>query len=88
MSKYTDLYNEKKKTAAEAIELIQDRDWIFTAQAAAEPVGILKELQHLKETGVKDVVLNTCRPMDYPAIHDPEMKAVVKRMVSSYQYKK
>ena len=77
MSKYTDLYNEKKKTAAEAIELIGDRDWIFTAQAAAEPVGILKELQHLKETGVKDVVLNTCLPMDYPALHDPEMKAVM-----------
>lgn len=48
MSKYTDLYNQKKKTAAGAIEMIRNRDWIFTAQAAAEPVGILQELQHLK----------------------------------------
>lgn len=77
MSKYADLYNRKKKTAKGAIEMIQDRDWIFTAQAAAEPVGILNELQHLKETGVKDIVFNTCLPMDYPALHDPEMKAVM-----------
>ncbi len=52
--------------------MIRDREWIFTAQAAAEPVGILNELQHLKETGVKDIVFNTCLPMDYPALHDPE----------------
>ena len=73
MVNYIDMYNEKKRTAAQALELIQDRDWIFTAQAAAEPVGILNELQHLKDTGVKDIVLNTCLPMDYPALHDPEM---------------
>lgn len=53
MSKYIDLYNQKKKTAAGAIEMIRNRDWIFTAQAAAEPVGILQELQHLKDTGVQ-----------------------------------
>ena len=64
MVNYIDMYNEKKRTAAQALELIQDRDWIFTAQAAAEPVGILNELQHLKDTGVKDIVLNTCLPMD------------------------
>ena len=77
MSKYTDLYNQKKKTAAGAIEMIRNRDWIFTAQAAAEPVGILQELQHLKDTGVRDIILNTCLPMDYPALHDPEMKKIM-----------
>ena len=77
MSKYIDLYNQKKKTAAGAIEMIRNRDWIFTAQAAAEPVGILQELQHLKDTGVRDIILNTCLPMDYPALHDPEMKKIM-----------
>ena len=65
MSKYIDLYNQKKKTAAGAIEMIRNRDWIFTAQAAAEPVGILQELQHLKDTGVRDIILNTCLPIGY-----------------------
>ena len=64
MSKYIDLYNQKKKTAAGAIEMIRNRDWIFTAQAAAEPVGILQELQHLKDTGVRDIILN----LDYSRI--------------------
>ena len=82
MVNYIDMYNEKKRTAAQALELIQDRDWIFTAQAAAEPVGILNELQHLKDTGVKDIVLNTCLPMDYPALHDPEMAKVMSRVPS------
>lgn len=77
MSKYIDLYNQKKKTAAGAIEMIRNRDWIFTAQAAAEPVGILQELQHLKDTGVRDIILNTCLPMDYPALHDLEMKKIM-----------
>ena len=57
--------------------MIRNRDWIFTAQAAAEPVGILQELQHLKDTGVRDIILNTCLPMDYPALHDPEMKKIM-----------
>ena len=36
------------------------------------------ELQHLKDTGVKDVILQSCIPsVDYPVFHDPEMKAVM-----------
>jgi len=72
------LYEEKKKSAREALELIKDGDWIFTAQAAAEPLAIMNELQYLKETGVKDIVLNTCLPRDYPALTDPEMASVMR----------
>ena len=68
--KYLALYNKKKKSAKEALDMIQSRDWIFTAQAAAEPLAIINELQHLKETGVTDIVLNTCLPRDYPALND------------------
>ena len=35
---YLALYDQKKKSAKEALDLIQSRDWIFTAQAAAEPL--------------------------------------------------
>lgn len=74
---YLALYDQKKKSAKEALDLIQSRDWIFTAQAAAEPLAIMNELQHLKETGVTDTVLNTCLPRDYPALHDPEMAKIM-----------
>lgn len=36
------------------LELIQDNDYIFVAQAAAEPAAILSHMQHLKNTGVKN----------------------------------
>ena len=40
---YLALYDQKKKSAKEALDLIQSRDWIFTAQAAAEPLAIMNE---------------------------------------------
>lgn len=75
---YQKLYNERKRTPQEALELIQDTDYVFSAQAAGEPEAILDHLQHLKNTGVKDVVLNTCLPLKpYPAFHDPELEGIL-----------
>ncbi|MGI6108487.1 MAG: acetyl-CoA hydrolase/transferase family protein [Eubacteriaceae bacterium] len=73
-----ELYEEKKMTANEALDLIQDGDYMFSAQAAGEPVAILENLQHLKETGVKGTTLNTCLPLkNYEAFNDPEMIGVM-----------
>lgn len=71
-------YDEKVKTAKEALELIQDGDYIFSAQATGEPIEIMSNLQHLKETGVKDCKLVTCLPLrDYDYFHDQEMKGIL-----------
>ena len=72
------MYNEKRMTAEQALDLIKDNDYIFSAQAAGEPAAILSKLQHLKETGVKNTTLNTCLPLQYyEAFKDPEMKGVM-----------
>ena len=71
-------YREKCMSAEQLLELIQDRDYLFSAQAAAEPAAILSHLQHLKNTGVKDVLLQTCLPIqDYAIFHDPEMEGIL-----------
>lgn len=78
MKTVQDIYNEKKMSAREALALIQDHDYIFSAQAAGEPEAILSELQVLKETGVKDCYINTCLPIKpYPAFHDPELRGIL-----------
>ena len=51
MNQYQELYKKKRMSAEQALELIQDGDSMFSAQAAAEPQAILSKLQHLKETG-------------------------------------
>lgn len=78
MNTYQEQYQRKKMSARQLLELVQDRDYIFSAQAAGEPAAILSEMQYLKETGVKDVVLNTCLPIqDYPVFHDPQMQGTL-----------
>ncbi len=78
MTTFQEQYNAKLKTASEALDLIKDNDYIFSAQAAAEPIEIMSNLQHLKETGVKNCILTTTLPIrDYPSFHDPEMKGVL-----------
>lgn len=73
-----EIYQNKVMTADQALELIQDGDYIFSAQAAGEPIEIMSHLQHLKETGVKGCHLNTCLPLrDYPVFHDKEMKGIL-----------
>ena len=78
MKSFQALYNEKKMSAEQLLSLIQDNDYIFTAQAAAEPEAILSNMQYLKKTGVKNVVLQTCLPIkDYPVFHDHEMEGIL-----------
>ncbi len=65
-------------TADRLLEKIQSHDYIFCAQAAGEPEAILSHMQHLKETGVEDVCLQTCLPIkDYPVFHDPQMRGIL-----------
>lgn len=78
MTQYEQMYRQKLKTADEALELIRDGDYMFSAQAAGEPEALLSRLQHLKETGVRNTTLNTCLPLKYyPAMQDPEMEGVM-----------
>ena len=78
MNQYQELYQKKKMTAEQALELIKDGDYMFSAQAAAEPQAILSKLQHLKNTGVRGTTLNTCLPIqDYAAMRDPEMRGIM-----------
>ena len=75
---YQSIYQSKKKSPEKLLELIRDRDYIFVAQAAAEPAAILSHMQHLKNTGVKDVILQTCLPIqNYPVFHDHEMDGIL-----------
>lgn len=74
----SEIYQSKRMSAEQALELIRDGDHIFSAQAAAEPIELMSHLQHLKETGVKNCRLTTCLPLrDYPCFHDQEMKQVL-----------
>ena len=78
MNQYQELYKKKRMSAEQALELIQDGDSMFSAQAAAEPQAILSRLQHLKETGVKGTTLNSCLPIQYyDAMKDPEMTGIM-----------
>ena len=80
MNQYQELYKKKRMSAEQALELIQDGDSMFSAQAAAEPQAILSKLQHLKETGVKGTTLNSCLPIQYyDAMKDPEMAGIMSR---------
>lgn len=78
MKTFEQLYQEKKTTPEGLLELIQDRDYIFCAQAASEPDAILQHMAHLKNTGVRDVVFNTCLPIHkYEWFHDEEMRGIL-----------
>ena len=78
MKSFEELYNEKKMSAEQALELIQDGDYMFSAQAAGEPAAILSKLQHLKTTGVKNTTINTCLPLQYyEAFKDPQMQGIL-----------
>lgn len=78
MKTVQEIFASKVKSAKEALDLIQDGDYIFSAQAAGELIEIMSNLQHLKETGVKGCHLNTCLPLrDYPVFHDQEMKGIL-----------
>lgn len=78
MTKYNEMYTQKVMTAEQALEMIQDNDYMFCAQAAGEPTAILDKMQYLKETGVKNTTINTCLPLkDYAWLHDSAMKGIM-----------
>ena len=78
MNQYQELYKKKRMSAEQALELIQDGDSMFSAQAAALPQASLPNLHPLKETGVKGTTLNSCLPIQYyDAMKDPEMAGIM-----------
>ena len=56
MNEFEKMYETKKMTAEQALSLIKDNDYMFSAQAAGEPAAIMSKLQYLKETGVKNTI--------------------------------
>ena len=77
MNRYQEEYAQKKMSAQQVLENIRSNDFIFTPMAASCPDALMGELQHLKDTNVENVILQTCIPTDYPAFHDPEMDKVL-----------
>ncbi len=78
MKDIKELYKEKCMSVYQMLDLIEDGDYIFSAQAASEPAAILSELQYLKNTGVKDVILHTCLPIqDHAIFHNQEMEGIL-----------
>lgn len=79
MNQYDEMYAKKCMTAEEAIGLLQDGDCMFSAQAAAEPVAFLEKLPYLKQTKLKNLVINTCLPIqDFSYFHDQELKGILR----------
>lgn len=67
-------YDMKKKTIEEVLALIQDRDYVLSAQAMAEPVSLLEKMPLLRQWGRKGITYNSCMPIaDLPWYHDPAM---------------
>lgn len=78
MRSFEEQYRKKRMSAEQLLGLIRSRDYIFSAQAAAEPAAILSKLHLLRGTGVHDVVLHTCLPVqDYPVFHDKQLQGVL-----------
>lgn len=78
MKTIQEMYREKVMPAEKLLEMIKNDDYIFCAQAAGEPEAIMSKLQHLKNTGVKNVHLQTCLPIkNYPVFHDREMEGIL-----------
>lgn len=78
MNIYDAVYKKKRMISTQALQLIKDGDYLFSAQAAGEPVAVLEQLQFLKQTGVHNTTLNTCLPLkDYGWLHDPEMQGIM-----------
>lgn len=46
-------YDRKKKTIEEVLALIQDGDYMLSAQAMAEPVSLLEKMPLLKKMGTE-----------------------------------
>lgn len=74
-------YDRKKKTIEEVLALIQDGDYMLSAQAMAEPVSLLEKMPLLKKWGRKGLTYNSCMPMaDLPWYHDPAMEETLEHV--------
>ena len=71
-------YAQKKKTAEEVLFLIQDGDYVLSAQAMAEPVSLLEKMPLLRQWGRKGITYNSCMPIaDLSWYHDPAMGEIL-----------
>ncbi|MGP2527554.1 acetyl-CoA hydrolase/transferase family protein [Acidaminococcus sp. LBK-2] len=71
-------YAQKKKTAEEVLSLIQDGDYVLSAQAMAEPVSLLEKMPLLRQWGRKGITYNSCMPIaDLSWYHDPAMGEIL-----------
>lgn len=78
MKDWKEIYRQKLKTPEEALDLLEDRDYVYVAQAAGEPAAIMEKLTYLKTTGKKGMIMNTTLPLKYyEAFKDPEMKGIL-----------
>lgn len=74
-------YNKKKKTVPELLSLLQDGDYILSAQALAEPVILLEQFPLLHQWGRKNLVFNSCMPVrDLGWYHDPAMRETLEHV--------
>jgi acyl-CoA hydrolase len=65
------LYNQKKKTADEAVSLIKSGDNVYTSLAAMEPFTLLSALHKAAENGGTDITVTTATEMSaYPFSRD------------------
>lgn len=68
-------YHEKKKNISDLLAMLQDNDYVFSAQAMSEPVTILQQLPQVFEHGVNHLTFNSIMPMeDYSWFHDTSLK--------------
>lgn len=75
MATAQEIYRKKSKTIEEALLLIKSDDFIFAAQAAAEPVTLMENLHKIADFGVKGVEVQTCLPVgSYEFITNDSLK--------------
>ena len=73
MSKYQELYNQKKVSVDEAISRVKSGDIIHTSLCAMEPMTLLANLHKAAEAGKKDITITTALEMrTYPFNSDPQ----------------
>lgn len=79
--RYCPPINQKKKTVPELLSLLQDGDYILSAQALAEPVILLEQFPLLHQWGRKNLVFNSCMPVrDLGWYHDPAMRETLEHV--------
>lgn len=75
---YKEIYKSKIRTLQGALELIKSNDFIFTAQAASEPITLLHNLHSIREKGIRGCDLTNCFPVEnYEFIKNPLYKDTI-----------